>query len=295
MNKGLARLAERPVAEVAALRQQIDAMARQMDELKRQLAQSAAPKARIVRDLDLQTKGYKSPLDSINNKRDDELVRLTANHLDSKTAALYASYLADQAKLWQMEQRYGDQHPTLQAMMAKIEGEKKQLEEAVKDLRNALEAELKTAPKDDRWGEREPRGALPSVAPVPPPADTPLPELTPEPKPADPAAKPSVQPAPLGAAPMVVPHTVKKRFTVIGAVIKPGAFWFPEGGPVTLLQAIGMAGGFNNVANSSKVSVKRAGGAAPIVLDAKKMAKEGETAPFLVLPGDVIIVGDSKF
>ena len=87
----------------------------------------------------------------------------------------------------------------------------------------------------------------------------------------------------------------KKRFTVLGAVTKPGSFFFPDGENLSLLQAIGMAGGYSRVASPSKVVIKRGSSKEPIKIDAKKMAKNGETGTFMILPGDVITIGESIF
>jgi polysaccharide export outer membrane protein len=87
----------------------------------------------------------------------------------------------------------------------------------------------------------------------------------------------------------------KKRFTVLGAVNKPGSFFFPDGENLSLLQAIGMAGGYSRVASPSKVTIKRNSAKDPIKIDAKKMAKDGETGTFMIQPGDVITIGESLF
>lgn len=87
----------------------------------------------------------------------------------------------------------------------------------------------------------------------------------------------------------------KRRFTILGAVNKPGSFYFPEGDSLSILQAIGMAGGYSKVANASKISVKRGNEAKAIQVDAKKMAKENNAKPFYIHPGDIITVGESIF
>ena len=87
----------------------------------------------------------------------------------------------------------------------------------------------------------------------------------------------------------------KKRFTVLGAVTKPGSFFFPDAENLSLLQAIGMAGGYSRVANPSKVMVRRANTKEAIRIDAKKMAKSGEASTFMIKPGDVINVEESIF
>lgn len=85
----------------------------------------------------------------------------------------------------------------------------------------------------------------------------------------------------------------KRRFTVLGAVNKPGSFYFPDTEAVTILQAVGMAGGYSKVANPSKVTVKRGTAGETIKLDLKKMAKDTDAKPFVVEPGDTITVGES--
>ncbi|MDB6069070.1 MAG: sugar transporter [Verrucomicrobiales bacterium] len=87
----------------------------------------------------------------------------------------------------------------------------------------------------------------------------------------------------------------KRRFTILGAVNKPGAFFFPPGEGVSLLQAVGMAGGYSRIANASKITIKRGDAGQPIKLDAKKMAKSGEASSYMIKPGDVIEVGESWF
>ena len=49
----------------------------------------------------------------------------------------------------------------------------------------------------------------------------------------------------------------KKRFTVLGQVQTPGSYSMPDNEPVTLLQAIGMAGGYTRIAEPSNITVKR--------------------------------------
>src|SRR6266576_5324075 len=49
----------------------------------------------------------------------------------------------------------------------------------------------------------------------------------------------------------------KRRFTVLGQVQKPGTFEIPSEESVNLLEAIAMAGGFNRLANTSKVTLTR--------------------------------------
>ena len=89
----------------------------------------------------------------------------------------------------------------------------------------------------------------------------------------------------------------QRKFTVMGQVSRPGTYDFPGGGNLSLLQAVGMAGGFTRTADRSKVIVKRSvkgSGDDTIKLNAKKMASEGKGS-FEVAPGDVITVAESWF
>ena len=89
----------------------------------------------------------------------------------------------------------------------------------------------------------------------------------------------------------------QRKFTILGQVAKPGTYEFPGGKTLSLLQAIGTAGGFTRTADRSKVLVKRAGKGDTeevIKVNAKKMAGEGKGS-FEVTPGDVITIGESWF
>ena len=90
----------------------------------------------------------------------------------------------------------------------------------------------------------------------------------------------------------------QKLFTVLGQVQKPGSYDMKGSDEITLLQAIGMAGGYTKIANPGRVTVKRqesGGGERVIKLDAKRMARGDDSASFYVKPGDVITVAESLF
>ena len=89
----------------------------------------------------------------------------------------------------------------------------------------------------------------------------------------------------------------KRRFTVLGEVQKPGSYDMPDQQVVTVLQAIGMAGGYTRIANASRVTLMRKEGdkSETFALNAKKMAAGNTESAFVVLPGDVITVAESRF
>ncbi|MFT3867085.1 MAG: polysaccharide biosynthesis/export family protein [Nibricoccus sp.] len=89
----------------------------------------------------------------------------------------------------------------------------------------------------------------------------------------------------------------KRRFTVLGEVQKPGSYDMPDQREVTLLEAIGMAGGYTRIANPTNVVVMRKtnGDDQTIRLNARRMASGHKDSAFQVLPGDVITVAQSVF
>ncbi|MFA7345175.1 MAG: polysaccharide biosynthesis/export family protein [Terrimicrobiaceae bacterium] len=96
---------------------------------------------------------------------------------------------------------------------------------------------------------------------------------------------------------LTVRSYAKKRFTVLGQVQKPGSYTIEGSEEITLLQAIGMAGGYTRIADPSNITVKRRQNDRETVLkfNAKKMAR-GDGNTFIVIkPGDVITVSESIF
>lgn len=88
----------------------------------------------------------------------------------------------------------------------------------------------------------------------------------------------------------------RTRFTILGAVNKPGSYFFPSGERLTLLQVIGMAGGYTRAANPSKVTVQRGGNRSRVIeVDAKKLARSGGAGAFWIEPDDIITVAESIF
>ncbi len=89
----------------------------------------------------------------------------------------------------------------------------------------------------------------------------------------------------------------KRLVTVLGQVTKGGTFEFPNQGPLSLLQAIGLAGGYSKTANPGKIIVKRRTNGKEVVMlvNGKELAGKKDAAPFEVLPGDTITVAESIF
>ncbi len=89
----------------------------------------------------------------------------------------------------------------------------------------------------------------------------------------------------------------KKLFTILGQVQQPGSYDIQGGNEITLLQAVGMAGGYTKIADPGNVTVKRLeeGGERVLKFNAKRMARGDEKTSFLIKAGDVISVGESLF
>ncbi len=89
----------------------------------------------------------------------------------------------------------------------------------------------------------------------------------------------------------------RKLFTILGQVQKPGSYDMQGTNQITLLQAIGMAGGYTKIADPANVTVKRleAGGERVLKFNAKRMARGDDKTSFLIQTGDVITVGESIF
>ncbi len=88
-----------------------------------------------------------------------------------------------------------------------------------------------------------------------------------------------------------------RHITVLGQVQKPGDYNLRDQGSISLLQAVGMAGGFTRLANSANIIVKRqVDGAEKILhLNGKTMASDTQSDPFVVVPGDTITVTERFF
>jgi len=96
---------------------------------------------------------------------------------------------------------------------------------------------------------------------------------------------------------LLVTEYAERSFTVLGEVQKPGRYDMPDRASVSLLEAIGMSGGYTRVANPSNVTVKRKVGNQETIykLNAKRMAASGDLSAFEIQPDDVITVTESIF
>ena len=91
----------------------------------------------------------------------------------------------------------------------------------------------------------------------------------------------------------------KKVFTILGQIQRPGSYDMQGSNTITLLQAIGMAGGYTRIADPSNVTIRRIEGVnndgEVLKVNAKRMARGEDKTTFHIQPGDVISVGESLF
>jgi polysaccharide export outer membrane protein len=89
----------------------------------------------------------------------------------------------------------------------------------------------------------------------------------------------------------------KRKFTVLGQVNRPGTYDFPDESSLSLLEGLGMAGGYTRLANPTRITIRRSSTEGESVhrVDARKMAKEADSQRFTLQPGDTILVDESLF
>lgn len=86
---------------------------------------------------------------------------------------------------------------------------------------------------------------------------------------------------------------VRRTITVLGQAQSPGVFELPVDRQLTVVEAIGMAGGATRIANIKKISLKRRGGAVQM-LNLKDITS-GKTADPVLRDGDVLSIPESLF
>ena len=88
-----------------------------------------------------------------------------------------------------------------------------------------------------------------------------------------------------------------KLFTILGQVQKPGAYNMQGLDEISLLEAIGMAGGYTPIADQGSVTVKRfvEGHEKIMKFNAKRMAQGKDHAIFMIRAQDTITVGEALF
>jgi protein involved in polysaccharide export with SLBB domain len=97
---------------------------------------------------------------------------------------------------------------------------------------------------------------------------------------------------------LIVQSYSKKNFTMLGQVSRPGPYDIGSDQTISLLEAVGMAGGYTRIADPGKITVRRREGGQDQVfhINAKRANQAGLGAEdFIIKPGDVVTVGESIF
>ena len=91
---------------------------------------------------------------------------------------------------------------------------------------------------------------------------------------------------------VIVVEATPAAVFVMGEVGQPGSI--PMRGSMTVLQALAMAGGFKDFANTKDIRILRKASAKSMVVETIRFnyndAIKGSTAPVFLLPGDMIVV-----
>lgn len=89
---------------------------------------------------------------------------------------------------------------------------------------------------------------------------------------------------------------VRRSITVLGQAQNPGVFELPADRKLTVVEAIGMAGGATRIANTRKMTLKRnAGGKSEVLLLNLKDITSGKAADIPLRDGDVLSIPESLF
>lgn len=89
---------------------------------------------------------------------------------------------------------------------------------------------------------------------------------------------------------------VQRIVTVLGQAQNPGVFQLPVNRQLTVVEAIGMAGGATRIANTKKMTLKRnAGGKVQVLQLNLKDITSGKAADLPLRDGDVLTIPESLF
>lgn len=87
---------------------------------------------------------------------------------------------------------------------------------------------------------------------------------------------------------------IRKTVTILGQAQRPGVFELPAHRQLTLVGAIGMAGGVTRIANPKKISLKRLSGGKVEIVNLSDITT-GKGADIPLRDGDVITIPESLF
>ena len=88
---------------------------------------------------------------------------------------------------------------------------------------------------------------------------------------------------------------IRRTVTILGQAQRPGVFEIPAHRQLTLVEAIGMAGGVTRIANAKKISLKRLSGGGSVEIVNLSDITKGKGADIPLRDGDVITIPESLF
>lgn len=96
-------------------------------------------------------------------------------------------------------------------------------------------------------------------------------------------------------AQVLVSEYSNQAFSVLGQVAQPGRYSFPRGLPprLNIEEAVALAGGCTRLARQSHVLLKRDQNV--YVIDLEDLASKPGHPPVIIVPGDIITVGERRF
>ena len=97
---------------------------------------------------------------------------------------------------------------------------------------------------------------------------------------------------------LIVQTYSKKSFTMLGQVNRPGSYDIGSDQSISLLEAVGMAGGYSRIADPGKITIRRRENGQEQVfhINGKKANQAGLGAEdFIIKPGDIVTVAESIF
>jgi polysaccharide export outer membrane protein len=86
---------------------------------------------------------------------------------------------------------------------------------------------------------------------------------------------------------------IRRTITVLGQAQNPGVFELPANRSLTVVEAIGMAGGATRIANTKKITLKRSGGKVQTIN--LKDITSGKASDISLKDGDVLSIPESLF
>lgn len=86
---------------------------------------------------------------------------------------------------------------------------------------------------------------------------------------------------------------IRRTITVLGQAQNPGVFELPANRSLTVVEAIGMAGGATRIANVKKITLKRSGGKVQTIN--LKDITSGKASDISLKDGDVLSIPESLF